>query len=370
MLHPVLEKISSKQSEIGNQLWLLASEIAIHKGQNSKIRARRKSQLSDLKKSIDIDSPRPGNKAIMEQWWKEETLWIESILEDQVTPLAAGLTYRFLVTFYKNHALCPFTEVKKNLMLKECTVADARDFESANQSIFEECVELSLQIIPTFPCLPVKSLLSAFESLSNEDLDKNLYSARHKLLNRDIEILKGIAIGGSVGVATSVFAGPIIGTWIGEMAGLSGAAATSYGLALLGGGSLASGGLGMAGGSTVLGIAFAGTSAFYSGKSELEIQILDLVATAKNLPILLAVGRTMKEQEWTEFSWDIREVIEKAKIDHELRLRTLERDLRRKDLHKRAIQSLKDNLALYQRAIEMSTDYDWISGYDLLRRVL
>ena len=50
-------------------------------------------------------------------------------------------------------------------------------------------------------------------------------------------------------------AGPVataIGTWIGEMAGLSGAAATSYGLALLGGGAMTAGGLGIAGGAALI----------------------------------------------------------------------------------------------------------------------
>ena len=43
-----------------------------------------------------------------------------------------------------------------------------------------------------------------------------------------------------------------IGTWIGNMMGLSGIAATNAGLALLGGGSIASGGFGMLGGTIVL----------------------------------------------------------------------------------------------------------------------
>lgn len=43
-----------------------------------------------------------------------------------------------------------------------------------------------------------------------------------------------------------------VGAWIGSTAGLSGAAATSYGLAMLGGGSIAAGGLGVAGGVAVL----------------------------------------------------------------------------------------------------------------------
>jgi len=73
-------------------------------------------------------------------------------------------------------------------------------------------------------------------------------------------IIAGIAalIAGAVIFFTGGTASPIVvgvGTWIGEMAGLSGAAATNYGLALLGGGSIASGGLGMAGGVAVITVA-------------------------------------------------------------------------------------------------------------------
>ena len=72
-----------------------------------------------------------------------------------------------------------------------------------------------------------------------------------------------IAVIAGIGAALIVYftggtASPIvapIGTWIGEMAGLSGAAATNYGLALLGGGSLASGGLGVTGGMAILTLA-------------------------------------------------------------------------------------------------------------------
>jgi hypothetical protein len=63
------------------------------------------------------------------------------------------------------------------------------------------------------------------------------------------------AIAGAVIFFTGGTASPIvigIGTWIGNMAGLSGIAATNYGLALLGGGSMATGGLGVAGGVAIL----------------------------------------------------------------------------------------------------------------------
>ncbi len=70
-------------------------------------------------------------------------------------------------------------------------------------------------------------------------------------------ILAGVV---ALGVAAFIFftggtGGPVvaaIGSWIGGTMGLSGAATTNAGLALLGGGSLAAGGLGMAGGAAVL----------------------------------------------------------------------------------------------------------------------
>ena len=73
-------------------------------------------------------------------------------------------------------------------------------------------------------------------------------------------IIAGIAavIGGLVIFFTGGTGSPIVvgvGTWIGEMAGLSGIAASNYGLALLGGGTIASGGLGIAGGVAIITVA-------------------------------------------------------------------------------------------------------------------
>ena len=61
--------------------------------------------------------------------------------------------------------------------------------------------------------------------------------------------LAGLAVLGSAGLLAAPAIGGAVGTLIG---GYSGAAASSYGLALLGGGSLAAGGLGMAGGTIVV----------------------------------------------------------------------------------------------------------------------
>jgi hypothetical protein len=60
------------------------------------------------------------------------------------------------------------------------------------------------------------------------------------------------AAGLVLGVATMGVAAPLIGAAVGGALGMSGAAATSAGLAFLGGGSIATGGLGMAGGTALL----------------------------------------------------------------------------------------------------------------------
>ena len=71
-------------------------------------------------------------------------------------------------------------------------------------------------------------------------------------------VVKAGKIAGGVGVVALIATGagaaaaPAIGGSIGSLGGLSGAAATSKGLALLGGGALSAGGLGMAGGSMAI----------------------------------------------------------------------------------------------------------------------
>ncbi|NLH98422.1 MAG: hypothetical protein GX446_02905 [Chthonomonadales bacterium] len=92
--------------------------------------------------------------------------------------------------------------------------------------------------------------------------------------------LIGATVGvGIVALPVAFLAAPAIGGAIGAMTGLSGAAATSHGLALLGGGALAAGGLGMAGGTavvTALGTALGGalgasiTSAYTSSDTSAE----------------------------------------------------------------------------------------------------
>jgi len=72
-------------------------------------------------------------------------------------------------------------------------------------------------------------------------------------LARGTRILSGAGLGLATLATAGFAAAPAIGGAVGSMlGGYSGAAATSYGLALLGGGSVAAGGLGMAGGAAVV----------------------------------------------------------------------------------------------------------------------
>lgn len=87
----------------------------------------------------------------------------------------------------------------------------------------------------------------------NEQVLDNIIKAKEAAfkLHKPNRIFKKlmIGLGGALFFAAGGWIlGPAIGGLLGAAAGLSGAAATSFGLALLGGGSLATGGMGMAGG--------------------------------------------------------------------------------------------------------------------------
>ena len=107
-------------------------------------------------------------------------------------------------------------------------------------------------------------------------------------------------LGAAVVVAPMAFlAAPVVGAALGSSAlggSLTGAAATSHGLAMLGGGSIASGGLGMAGGTAVVtatGTALGGalgatTVAAYAGADK-SFRI-ELVRPGTGTPVLFAQG--------------------------------------------------------------------------------
>jgi len=102
-----------------------------------------------------------------------------------------------------------------------------------------------LMVLSVFP----DNLYAATEYATFESFYKES-SAIGWILAVVVGLLVGTVIFFTAGTASPVVVG--IGSWIGGMKGLSGIAATNYGLALLGGGSIASGGFGIIGGTALL----------------------------------------------------------------------------------------------------------------------
>lgn len=139
-------------------------------------------------------------------------------------------------------------------------------------------------------CAPHCHEIPSFEKLTTKLADlsdaEDWLSFDHRNAARITKVTGG-TIGAAVVIAPAAFfAAPVVGAALGGSAlggGLSGAAATSHGLAMLGGGSIAAGGLGMAGGTAVVtatGSALGGilgataTSAYVSSDKSFRIEKL------------------------------------------------------------------------------------------------
>ncbi|MCK8467826.1 TMCO4 family protein [Microbacterium sp. KSW4-16] len=112
--------------------------------------------------------------------------------------------------------------------------------------------------IPQF-CAEHRHDISGFEKAQGTIGELHDYEEYLRYEKPNFDKTSKIAVGSAAAVAVAVplalLAAPAVGGAIGSLGmfgGLSGAAATSHGLALLGGGSLALGGLGMAGGTAVV----------------------------------------------------------------------------------------------------------------------
>jgi len=132
--------------------------------------------------------------------------------------------------------------------------------------------------------------------LSSDDLDvatKEFDALMRQLRRKSIKwgrVAMVSAVGLGVGVATAGAAAPAIGGLIGASLGLSGAAASSAGLAMLGGGTIAAGGFGMFGGTIlvsgvggVFGAGAAGATARFSriGSAQIAADAIKLDLLAK-----------------------------------------------------------------------------------------
>jgi hypothetical protein len=149
--------------------------------------------------------------------------------------------------------------------------------------------------VPTY-CAEHRHEIPGFEKLGRrlealEDyaqwlkFDKENLSRRTKLAVRSVG---GAALLAPFALAAAPAVGGVIGSW----AGLSGAAATSHGLAMLGGGSLAAGGLGMAGGTTAVTLTGSAlgatvTSAYAGADRSFRIE---LVEPGTGAPVVFAKG--------------------------------------------------------------------------------
>lgn len=120
---------------------------------------------------------------------------------------------------------------------------------------------------------------------------------------------------GAIGVLTAAIIGtagwalaPVLGTAIGTSAGLTGAAATAHGLALLGGGTLAAGGAGMAGGMWLVAsagaavglVSGAGSTLLYQlGAAEVRSELIKLQVTFR-VAVLRTQGDLARAATMTE----------------------------------------------------------------------
>ena len=284
----VLESITKSQRDISNWLLLYCTEKTTKKP-NIKDKERRRNQLNDYKKTIMPDFKYTTDfKKLNSQWWIDEIKWYKKQSKSfEHETLINILLYRLQVVFFRNHSNCFFyKETKKRKKI------DSKEFIIENQKIIRKFLNQSIKIISAERKFkPINDVIPFLKNMKKIDITEKVFSSTHKLLGKDWHIARGIVIGAGTGLITSIFLGPVIGTYIGELAGFSGAAATSYGLAFLGGGSLAAGGFGMAGGSFILGLGFGITNGVRGGLKGASIDKLNQMQAEISLPLLLAIGR-------------------------------------------------------------------------------
>jgi hypothetical protein len=155
-------------------------------------------------------------------------------------------------------------------------------------------------------CLEHRHEIPNFSTMSMTIGEPSNYRKVYEYNSVDLAKAGKIAlfIGGGTLLGGPLFyiAAPAIGGAIGFAAGLSGAVATNYGLALLGFGSLAAGGFGMAGGmvvSTAVGSALGGAVGAYIGNSYLgDIDNFDIkkVQSGKQ-PAVITINGFLSEQD-------------------------------------------------------------------------
>ncbi|MFT7476531.1 MAG: pimeloyl-ACP methyl ester carboxylesterase [Verrucomicrobiales bacterium] len=166
-------------------------------------------------------------------------------------------------------------------------------------------------------CAQHRHEIPSFQRLDTTLVAIDKYEPWLEFDSRNVKRLATIAagaLGGALLIGPAFFvAAPAIGGSIGAWTGLSGAAATSHGLALLGGGAVSAGGLGMAGGTAVVtavgaslgtGLGASVTSAYVGDDDSFGI---DLVEAGDGAPVIFSSGfLTEDEDGWGRWEEIIR----------------------------------------------------------------
>ncbi len=347
-----LEKITDHQKEIIKWLLIYCAKNTVQNKSCQKDKVRRKKQLNNaLQSFLKLQLKYSENDSdlfsiFVRQWWIEELQWYKQYRRIKAKDRRYGLLYRLQVVFFTNYMFCLFTK-KGN--------PDNKEFAEENQKLFEQFIEESIKVISSekkFSSLK-KELRPLLAKMKKMDIAKEIEKASYKLHGIFWKKVGGFVIGGLVGGVSSLFLTPIAAGYIGSLAGLSGVAATSYGLALLGGGSLASGGFGMLGGQ-ILGFT---TGAIAGGTTSMTKNLEIMKQTqATFLPLHLAIGRVQKHFYKRSPIPDLirRQIYKSLK---ELKSRSKEMQNKLSDSNK---ESLNKTISLYKKAKEMSQNYDWL----------
>lgn len=345
-----LEEGSEITASVSGWLLLKVAELTILNTQDPGEKRRRGLQFLKLQDELSMpwfsetSFPISG---VAENYWAEERNWLschkDTFGEQQ---LLYGLTYRFLRVFACNHFSSPFFTNEGGKR-----IPDTEDFTYRNQHLFNKFLVHSSEYLDA-------------NSLGGINFSGMLKSTEYELHERDWKTIKSAAFLGMVGTASAAggwIAGPAIGGAIGTAMGLSGAAATSSGLALLGLGALAKGGFGMAGGQTVVALASFLSGSFAAAKATSNELKQHRDRSILILPVVLTLGRILNEMGEERL---ISQLIHKR-----IKTRLKEFQTRRNKLDpstKETKKYLDSMIDIYDQASEMSESYDWFSfGHDL-----
>lgn len=291
-MYPRLETVSEMQRDLSNRLLLLAaSEAASEPGIAEDTRAYRLLQTRDLRAALLGHSSRVRGlrlEEIVSLWWHEERGWMRSLPESQRCHADEYVLYRLFVLFARNQSLCPFMTTRAALATRRPrVVADSACFDRALSKHFRAFCRLSADL--PGDAHSVHAELGAMQRL---DVVDAVGSARHRLVGTGSAVSVELAGGPMAALMPAAGRGVVMAAYFGHLMGFAGAAATTRGLVLLEGGEVSSSGFSLCHGEPSFGILCGEPAAAPRG---IDPDLLQLCRALKDLPILLAAGRLLKE---------------------------------------------------------------------------